>query len=54
VIAGLQPGDIILGVNGRDVSTVKELQSAARKSGKVVALRIQRNDAEIFVPVRIG
>lgn len=53
VMAGLRPGDIILGVNGQDVSTVRELQSQARKSGKVVALRIQRNDAEIFVPVRI-
>ena len=53
-LAGLQPGDIILGVNGHDVSTVNDLQSAVRKSGKAVALRIQRNGTEIFVPVRIG
>ncbi len=53
-LAGLQPGDIILGVNGRNVSTVNDLQSAVRKSGNAVALRIQRNGNEIFVPVRIG
>ncbi|MGD9596896.1 MAG: DegQ family serine endoprotease [Steroidobacteraceae bacterium] len=53
-LAGLQRGDIILGANGADVSTVKELRDAVRKSGKAVALRIQRNGTEIFVPVRIG
>jgi serine protease Do len=52
-LAGLQPGDIILGINGKDVESVKDLQAAVRKSGKAVALRIQRNDNEIFVPVRI-
>jgi serine protease Do len=53
-IAGLQPGDIILGVNGRTVESVTDLQAAVKKSAKSVALRIQRNGAEIFVPVRIG
>ncbi|MBV8853248.1 MAG: PDZ domain-containing protein, partial [Sinobacteraceae bacterium] len=51
--AGVQPGDIILGVNGKRVKTVKELQDAARTSGKNVALLIQREDAQIFVPLRI-
>jgi serine protease Do len=52
--AGVQPGDIILGVNGARVKSVAELQAAAKKSGKTVALLIQREDAQIFVPVRIG
>jgi len=51
--AGVQPGDIILGVNGKRVKTVKELQDEARTSGKNVALLIQREDAQIFVPLRI-
>jgi serine protease Do len=51
--AGVQPGDIILGVNGKRVKTVKELQDEAKGSGKNVALLIQREDAQIFVPLRI-
>jgi len=51
--AGVQPGDIILGVNGKRVKTVKELQEEAKTSGKNVALLIQREDAQIFVPLRI-
>jgi serine protease Do len=51
--AGVQPGDIILGVNGKRVKTVKDLQEEAKSSGKNVALLIQREDAQIFVPLRI-
>jgi len=51
--AGVQPGDIILGVNGKRIKTVKELQDEAKKTGKNVALLIQREDAQIFVPLRI-
>ena len=53
-LAGLQPGDIILGVNGKSVESVRDLQAQVRKSGKSVVLRIERNNTEIFVPVRIG
>lgn len=52
--AGVQPGDIIVGVNGARVKSVKELQEAAKKAGKVVALLIQRDGAQIFVPLRLG
>jgi serine protease Do len=51
--AGVQPGDIILGINGKKVKTAKELQDAAKASGKNVALLIQRDDAQIFIPLRI-
>jgi serine protease Do len=54
-LAGVQPGDIILGVNGKPVKSVEDLKNAARKSkGKVVALLIERDSAQIFVPVRTG
>jgi serine protease Do len=53
--AGVRPGDIILGVNGTRVKSVEDLQSAANKGGKkVVALLIERENAQIFVPVRVG
>jgi serine protease Do len=52
--AGVQPGDIILAVGGTRVKTVAELQAAAKKSGKTVALLIERENAQIFVPVRTG
>ena len=52
--AGVQPGDIILGVNGKRVKTVKELQESAKSGGKNVALLIQREDAQIFVPLRMA
>jgi serine protease Do len=53
--AGVRPGDIILGVNGSQVKSVDDLKSAAKKrGGKVVALLIQRENAQIFVPVRVG
>jgi len=51
--ADIEPGDIILGINGKRVHTVKELEAAARAAGKNVALLIQREDAQIFVPLRL-
>jgi len=53
--AGVQRGDIILGVNGKSVKSVEDLRNAARNTkGKVVALLIERDSAQIFVPVRVG
>ena len=51
--AEIEPGDIILGINGKRVHTVKDLQDAAGTAGKAVALLIQREDAQIFVPLRL-
>jgi serine protease Do len=51
--AEIQPGDIILGVNGKRVHSAAELEAAARSAGKNVALLIQREDAQIFVPLRL-
>jgi serine protease Do len=51
--AEIQPGDIILGINGKRVHSVKELEDAAHAAGKNVALLIQREDAQIFVPLRL-
>lgn len=53
-VAGVEPGDIILGVDGRRISTVQELESAAKaKRNKSVALLIQRESAQLFLPVTV-
>jgi serine protease Do len=51
-IAGIQRGDIILGVNGAPVKSGTELQTAA-KSGKTVALLVQNpNGTTQYITVR--
>jgi len=52
--AGLQAGDVVLGVNGAGVATVADLKREVAKAGHSVALLIQREDAQIYVPVDIG
>jgi serine protease Do len=52
--AGIQPGDVILAVNGRPVSNVDQLKQAVSQAGNSLALLIQRDNAQIFVPVDLG
>ena len=51
--AGIQEGDVILSVNGTPVRDAAQLRNLAAKNG-VVALRVRRGDATLFVPVEIG
>jgi serine protease Do len=52
--AGVQPGDVLLSVNGRPVNSVDQVREVVGKAGKSVALLIQRGDDKIFIPVRLG
>ncbi|WP_250507208.1 DegQ family serine endoprotease [Caballeronia sp. GAFFF3] len=52
--AGIQPGDVILAVNGQPVTSVQQLKSMVQHAGDSIALLIQRDDAQIFVPVDLG
>ena len=52
--AGIQPGDIIVSVNGTPVKDVDQLRDAVAKSKNQVALLVKRGDDQIFVPVKIG
>jgi serine protease Do len=52
--AGIQPGDVILAINGTPVTSVEQLRSLAAKAGKSVALLVQRDEAKIFIPVPLG
>ena len=54
IAAGVQPGDVLLSVNGKPVSTVAQVRDMVNKSTKSVALLIQRGSDRIFIPVRIG
>jgi serine protease Do len=52
--AGVQAGDIILGLNGKVVRSTAELVAAAKGAGKTVALLIQRQDQQIFYPLHLN
>jgi serine protease Do len=52
--AGVQAGDVIVGVGAAKVSSPEELKSLIDKSGKTVALLIERQGRQIYVPVKIG
>jgi serine protease Do len=52
--AGVQRGDVILGVNGKAVSSVEDLKAAVDAAGRNAAVLVKRGDARLFVPVQIG
>ncbi|MFP3649673.1 DegQ family serine endoprotease [Burkholderia sp. SIMBA_052] len=52
--AGIQPGDVILTVNGRPVTSAEQLREAVKGAGNSLALLIQRDNAQIFVPVDLS
>jgi len=52
--AGIQPGDVVLAVDGTAISNVAQLRSMVAEHQSTVALLIQRGDARIFVPVQLG
>ncbi len=53
-IAGIEPGDVLISVNGRPVNSVGQVRDVVAKASKSVALLIQRGSDKIFIPVRIG
>jgi serine protease Do len=52
--AGVQPGDVLLAVNGAPAKNIEQVRAAMAKAGKSVALLIERDGNQIFVPVRVG
>lgn len=53
-LAGVQPGDVLLALNGKPVHSVEEVRAALKDSPKSVALLVARDGQQIFVPVRLG
>jgi serine protease Do len=52
--AGIRRGDRILSVNGAPVATVAQLRERVQAAGDEFALLIQRDDARLFVPMRLS
>jgi serine protease Do len=52
--AGIQPGDVVLSVNGTPVRSVGQLRSLVDHANKHVAVLVQRGDTRIFVPIDLG
>ncbi|MBO9677346.1 MAG: DegQ family serine endoprotease [Acidovorax sp.] len=52
--AGVQPGDVLLAINGTPAKGIDQVRETVAKAGKSVALLIQRDGDRIFVPVPLG
>ncbi len=52
--AGVEAGDVLLAVNGAPVESVGEFRNSVTNAGNTVALLIQRGNAQIYIPVRVG
>ncbi|OJW52465.1 MAG: peptidase [Candidatus Accumulibacter sp. 66-26] len=52
--AGIQPGDVILSINGEAISGTDQLRKLVAKAGKRIAVLVEREDARIFIPVDLG
>ena len=52
--AGIQPGDVVLSVDGTPVQSVAQLRKMVQEHDKQVALLIQRGSSRLFVPVTLG
>ena len=53
-LAGVQPGDVLLSINGKPTESVEQARAILAKAERSVALLIQRGADRIFVPVRLG
>ena len=51
--AGVQPGDIVLMAGGKPMRSIDDLRAATSGNGNV-ALLVQRGDARVFVPLKLG
>jgi serine protease Do len=52
--AGIQPGDVVLSVDGKAVQSVAQLRKMVQEHDKQIALLIQRGESRLFVPVTLG
>ena len=52
--AGIKAGDIVLSVNGERISSTEQLRDLVNKSGKRIAVLVERGESRIFIPVELG
>ena len=53
-LAGVQPGDVLLALNGKPVQNVEQIREVLKSKPAQVALLVARDGQQIFVPVRLG
>ena len=52
--AGIAAGDVLLAINGRPVQSIEQVRGVLNGKPKSVALLVQRDGEQIFVPVNLG
>jgi serine protease Do len=52
--AGVEPGDVVLAINGKPVSSQDDVKSVLASKPKRVALLVWRDGNRIFIPVNLG
>ena len=52
--AGIQPGDVLLAINGKPVQSIDTVKLVLQGKPRSVALLVQRDGDTIFVPVNLG
>jgi serine protease Do len=52
--AGMQPGDVVLALNGKPVTDIAQIRSALASKPRHVALLVQRDQQQIFIPINLG
>jgi serine protease Do len=52
--AGVRRGDVILGVNGTSIDSIRDLRETVEDASETVALLIERGQVRIFIPVPTG
>jgi len=52
--AGVRRGDVILGINGKAVKSIAELRNATQNGSKTVAILLERDGNQLFLPVKIS
>jgi len=53
-LAGVLPGDVVVGVNGRPVRSLAEVRELVHRHPRSIALLVERDGQRIFVPVPLG
>jgi len=52
--AGIEPGDVLLAINGKPVQSLETVKGVLQTKPKSVALLVWRDGERIFVPVNLG
>ena len=52
--AGIEAGDVLLAINGKPVNSIEQIRGVLKSQPKSVALLVQRQGNQIFVPVPLG